>query len=139
MFDWASRPRLTTLRTKSVNGLTHWSVHTVAAETGISKSCVVRYCQLFGLQLHRSASFKLSTDLFFVEKLRDVVWLYLSPPQNALVICMDGKSQCQALERAQPMLPMGFGDVYGVTHDYNRHVTTTLFAALLESCLRVNT
>ena len=75
-------------------------------------------------------SFKLSTDPLFIEKLRDVVGLYLNPPENALVLCVDEKSQCQALERTQPMLPMGFGYVEGVTHDYVRHGTTTLFAAL---------
>ena len=120
----------TTLHTKPADGATHWSVRSVAAETGISKSSVARYFQLFGLQPHRSESFKLSTDPFFIEKLRDVVGLYLSPPDNALVICVDEKSQCQALERTQPMLPMGFGYVEGVTHDYKRHGTTTLFAAL---------
>lgn len=120
----------TTLHTKPANGSTHWSVRTVANETGISKSSVARYFQLFGLQPHRTESFKLSTDPFFIEKLRDVVGLYLSPPDNALVICVDEKSQCQALERTQPMLPMGFGYVEGVTHDYKRHGTTTLFAAL---------
>ncbi len=120
----------TTLHTKPANGSTHWSVRTVAAQTGISKTSVARYFQLFGLQPHRTQSFKLSNDPFFIEKLRDVVGLYLSPPDNALVICVDEKSQCQALERTQPMLPMGFGYVEGVTHDYKRHGTTTLFAAL---------
>lgn len=120
----------TTLHTKPADGSTHWSVRTVAAETGISKSSVQRYFQLFGLQPHRTEGFKLSTDPFFIEKLRDVVGLYLSPPDNALVICVDEKSQCQALERTQPMLPMGFGYAEGVTHDYKRHGTTTLFAAL---------
>jgi hypothetical protein len=102
----------------------------IYSETGISKTSVQRYFQLFGLQPHRSEGFKLSTDPFFIEKLRDVVGLYLSPPENALVLCVDEKSQCQALERTQPMLPMGFGYVEGVTHDYKRHGTTTLFAAL---------
>jgi len=120
----------TTLHTKPADGSTHWSVRSVAAETGISKSSVQRYFQLFGLQPHRTEHFKLSTDPFFVEKLRDVVGLYLNPPDKALVICVDEKSQCQALERTQPMLPMGFGYVEGVTHDYKRHGTTTLFAAL---------
>jgi len=120
----------TTLHTKPADGSTHWSVRTVAAETGISKTSVQRYFQLFGLQPHRSETFKLSNDPFFVEKLRDIVGLYLSPPDNALVICVDEKSQCQALERTQPMLPMGWGYVEGVTHDYKRHGTTTLFAAL---------
>src|SRR4249920_209115 len=120
----------TTLHTKPADGATHWSVRSAAAETGISKSSVQRYFRLFGLQPHRTEGFKLSTDPFFIEKLRDVVGLYLSPPENALVLCVDEKSQCQALERTQPMLPMGFGYVEGVTHDYKRHGTTTLFAAL---------
>jgi putative transposase len=119
-----------TLHTKPPDGATHWSVRSVAAETKISKSSVQRYFQMFGLQPHRTESFKLSTDPFFIEKLRDVVGLYLSPPDNALVLSVDEKSQCQALERTQPMLPMGFGYVEGVTHDYKRHGTTTLFAAL---------
>ena len=85
---------------------------------------------LSGCSRIAAESFKLSTDAFFIEKLRDVVGLYLSPPDNALVLCVDEKSQCQALERTQPMLPMGLGYVEGVTHDYVRHGTTTLFAAL---------
>jgi putative transposase len=120
----------TTLHTKPANGSTHWSVRTVATETGISKASVQRYFQLFGVQPHRTEGFKLSNDPFFVEKLRDVVGLYLSPPDNALVTCVDEKSQCQALERTQPMLPMGLGYVEGVTHDYKRHGTTTLFEGL---------
>jgi putative transposase len=120
----------TTLKTKPTNGTTHWSVRSVAAETAISKTSVHRYFQAFGLQPHRQDSFKLSTDPFFIEKLRDVVGLYLDPPENAIVLCVDAKSQCQALERTQPMLPMGLGYVEGVTHDYIRHGTTTLFAAL---------
>ena len=120
----------TTLHTKPASGSTHWSVRSVAAETGISKSSVQRYFQLFGLQPHRSESFKLSNDPFFVEKLRDVVGSYLSPLENALVLCVDEKSQCQALERTQPMLPMGFGYAEGVTHDNKRHGTTRLFAPL---------
>lgn len=109
---------------------THWSVRKVAAHTGISKSTVARYFALFGLQPHRSKSFKLSTDPFFMEKVRDVVGLYLNPPDKALVLSVDEKSQIQALERTQPVLPMGLGYVEGVTHDYYRHGTTTLFAAL---------
>jgi hypothetical protein len=111
-------------------GATHWSVRLVAEETGISKSTVGRYFKLFGLQPHRSKSFKLSTDPFFVEKVRDIVGLYLNPPDHALVLCVDEKSQIQALERTQPILPLGLGYVEGVTHDYFRHGTTTLFAAL---------
>jgi len=119
-----------TLKTKPKDGSTHWSVRSLEAETGISKTSVHRYFQAFGLQPHRQDSFKLSTDPFFIEKLRDVVGLYLDPPENAIVLCVDEKSQCQALERTQPMLPMGLGYVEGVTHDYIRHGTTTLFAAL---------
>ena len=102
----------------------------MAAGTGISKSTVQRYLQAFNLKPHRLETFKLSTDPLFIEKLRDVVGLYLNPPDNALVLCVDEKSQCQALERTQPMLPLGLGYVEGVTHDYVRHGTTTLFAAL---------
>jgi putative transposase len=119
-----------TLHKKPKDGSTHWSVRAAAAESGISKSSVQRYFQLFGLKPHRSESFKLSTDAFFIEKLRAVVGLYLNPPDNALVLCVDEKSQCQALERTQPMLPLGLGYVEGITHDYVRHGTTTLFAAL---------
>jgi putative transposase len=85
----------TTLHTKPASGSTHWSVRSVAAQTGISKSSVQRYFQLFGLQPHRSESFKLSNDPFFVEKLRDVVGLYLSPPENALVLCVDEKNSAR--------------------------------------------
>jgi len=119
----------TVLRTQPKDA-THWSVRSVAAKTGISKSTVQRYFQLFGVQPHRTTSFTLSTDPFFVEKVRDVVGLYLNPPENALVLCVDEKSQIQALERTQPILPMGLGYVEGVTHTYRRHGTTTLFAAL---------
>lgn len=119
-----------TLRTKPADGSTHWSVRTMADEVGFSKSSVQRYFSLFQLQPHRTKHFKLSTDPFFIEKLRDVVGLYLNPPDNALVLCVDEKSQVQALQRTQPMLPLGLGYVEGVTHDYVRHGTTTLFAAL---------
>src|SRR5438270_12475117 len=119
-----------TLHTKPADGSTHWSVRSIGDETGISPTSVHRYFKLFGLQPHRTKSFKLSTDPFFIEKLRDVVGLYLNPPENAVVLCVDEKSQIQALERTQPMLPMGLGYVEGVTHDYRRHGTTTLFAAL---------
>jgi len=108
----------------------HWSVRTLGEVTGISKTTVQRYLSLFGVQPHRTKSFKLSNDPFLVEKVREIVGLYLNPPQNALVLCVDEKSQCQALERTQPVLPMGLGYVEGITHDYVRHGTTTLFAAL---------
>jgi transposase len=111
-------------------GATHWSVRSMAEQTGISKSTVQRWFNLFGVQPHRSRSFKLSNDPFFIEKVRDIVGLYLNPPDHALVLCVDEKSQIQALDRTQPMLPMGLGYVEGVTHDYVRHGTTTLFAAL---------
>jgi len=120
----------TALHQQPRDGSTHWTIRGVAAETGISKTSVHRYLQLFGVAPHRSESFKLSTDPFFLEKLRDVVGLYLNPPDQALVLCVDEKSQVQALERTQPLLPLGFGYVEGVTHDYKRHGTTTLFAAL---------
>lgn len=110
--------------------VTHWTVRTVAARTGISKSTVQRYFQLFGVQPHRTKTFTLSPDPFFVEKVRDVVGLYLRPPAHALVLCVDEKSQIQALERTQPHLPLGLGYVEGITHTYTRHGTTTLFAAL---------
>jgi putative transposase len=108
---------------------THWSRRGLAAETGLSKSTVHRYMTLFGLQPHRSKSFKLANDPFFVEKVRDVVGLNLNPPDRALVPRVDEKSQTQALQRTQPALPMGLGYVEGITHDYVRHGTTTLFAA----------
>jgi putative transposase len=109
---------------------THWTVRHVAIQTGVPKSTVHRFFRLFGLQPHRSKSFKLSNDPFFVDKVRDIVGLYLNPPDKALVLCVDEKSQIQALERTQPVLPMGLGYLEGVTHDYVRHGTTTLFAAL---------
>ncbi len=109
---------------------THWSVRSMAGHSGVSKSTVQRWFKLFGVQPHRQGSFKLSTDPFFVEKVRDIVGLYLNPPDHAVVLCVDEKSQIQALQRTQPVLPMGLGYVEGVTHDYWRHGTTTLFAAL---------
>lgn len=118
-----------TLHSKPKNA-TQWSVRSAAKATGIPKSNVQRYFTLFGLQPHRQKSFKLSTDPLFVDKVRDIVGLYLNPPDKALVLCVDEKSQIQALERTQPLLPMGLGYVEGVTHDYYRHGTTTLFAAL---------
>ncbi len=118
-----------TLQTKPKDG-THWSIRAIARETRMSRPTVHRIWSAFGLQPARQRSFKLSTDPFFVEKVRDIVGLYLSPPDKAVVLCVDEKSQIQALERTQPMLPMGLGYVEGVTHDYERHGTTTLFAAL---------
>src|SRR5882672_10026704 len=109
---------------------THWSVRSFAAEANISKDMAHRLFRAASIAPHRASSFKLSNDLAFVEKVRDITGLYLNPPDHALVLCVDEKSQIQALERTQPVLPMGLGYVEGVTHDYVRHGTTTLFAAL---------
>jgi len=111
-------------------GETHWSTRSMEKETGISKSTINRVWNTFSLKPHRQDKFKLSNDPFFVDKVIDVVALYLSPPENAVVLCVDEKSQCQALERTQPQLPMGFGYSESVTDNYYRHGTTTLFAAL---------
>jgi putative transposase len=118
-----------TLNTKPKDG-THWTCRSIAEETKLSKSTVQRVWNAFGLQPHRQKHFKISTDPFFVEKVRDIVGLYLNPPDHAVVLCVDEKSQIQALDRTQPTLPLGLGYVEGVTHDYVRHGTTTLFAAL---------
>jgi putative transposase len=118
-----------TLKSKP-KAATHWTCRSLAAETGVSCATVHRLWRAFGLQPHRQKHFKLSTDPFFVEKVRDIVGLYLNPPDQAMVLCVDEKSQVQALDRTQPVLPMGLGYVEGVTHDYVRHGTTTLFAAL---------
>ncbi|WP_094556268.1 IS630 family transposase [Synechococcus sp. 1G10] len=118
------------LQTKPADGSTQWSARSLAAATGISKTTVHRWLQTFSVQPHRQKHFKLSTDPFFVEKVRDIVGLYLNPPDKAMVLCVDEKTQIQALDRTQPLLPMGLGYVEGVTHDYIRHGTTTLFAAL---------
>ena len=107
--------------TSKPKGATQWSVRRFARATGVSKSTVHRYFSLFGVQPHRTKGFKLSNDLFFVEKVRDIVGLYLNPPDKALVLSVDEKTQVQALERSQPVLPMGLGYVEGVTHDYFRH------------------
>jgi len=109
---------------------THWSVRSFAKEANVTASMTHRLFRMFGLQPHRTESFKLSNDPFFVEKVRDIVGLYLNPPDSALVLAVDEKSQIQALNRTQPVLPMGLGYVEGITHDYVRHGTTTLFAAL---------
>ncbi len=118
-----------TLKTKPKDQ-TQWSLRSMGAETGLTKDAVHRIWRTVGLQPHRHKHFKLSTDPFFVDKVRDIVGLYLHPPEHALVLCVDEKSQIQALERSQPLLPLGLGYVEGVTHDYKRHGTTTLFAAL---------
>jgi transposase len=109
---------------------THWSTRSMAAKSGLSKTTIGRIWGAFGLQPHRADSFKLSTDPFFVEKVRDVVALYLDPPERAVVLCVDEKSQIQALNRFQPILPMMPGVPERRSHDYVRHGTTSLFAAL---------
>jgi len=109
---------------------THWSTRSMAKASGLSVSTVHRIWNAFSLQPHRSESFKLSTDPQFVEKVRDIVGLYLDPPERALVLCVDEKSQIQALDRTQPLLPMRPGQAERRTHDYERHGVTTLFAAL---------
>ena len=109
---------------------THWSTRTMAKATGLSQSTVGRIWRTFGLQPHREKTFKLSTDPLFVEKLHDVVGLYMNPPNRAVVLSVDEKSQIQALDRSQPLIPMRPGSPERKTHDYTRHGTTTLFAAL---------
>jgi transposase len=111
-------------------GATHWSTRTMAAAEGVSEATVRRIWKAHGLKPHRVRSFKLSNDKRFIEKLDDVVGLYLNPPEHALVLSCDEKSQIQALDRTQPGLPLGNGHVATMTHDYVRHGTTTLFAAL---------
>lgn len=110
---------------------THWSLRSMAAASGISRSSVNTIWRAFNLQPHRSETFKLSRDPHFVEKVRDIVGLYMSPPENAVVICVDEKSQMQALDRTQPLLPLRPGTPERRTHDYHRHGTSSLFAALM--------
>ena len=109
---------------------THWSTRTMATAQGVSHASVARIWDAHGLKPHRIETFKLSTDTRFVEKLTDVVGVYLNPPDKALVLCVDEKSQVQALDRTQPGLPMKKGRCGTLTHDYKRHGTTCLFAAL---------
>jgi transposase len=109
---------------------THWSSRGMARASGLSVSTVQRIWRAFGLQPHRLETFKLSTDPDFVAKVRDVVGLYVAPPERAIVLCVDEKSQIQALDRSQPMLPMRPGQAARRSHDYKRHGTTSLFAAL---------
>ncbi|KON80378.1 IS630 family transposase [Azoarcus sp. PA01] len=118
-----------TLETVPKNA-THWSTRSMAREMGMSQTAVSRIWRAFGLQPHRQETFKLSTDPLFVDKVRDIVGLYLDPPVKAMVLCVDEKSQIQALDRTQPILPLAPGLPERRTHDYMRHGTTTLFAAL---------
>jgi len=119
----------TTLETMPA-AATHWSTRSMAKASGLSISTVHRIWRAFSLQPHRSETFKLSADPLFVDKVRDIVGLYLNPPDHALVLCVDEKSQIQALDRTQPLLPMRPGQAERHTHDYKRHGTTSLFAAL---------
>ena len=111
-------------------GATHWSTRTMAKSTGMSQTAISRIWRAFALRPHRSKTFKISRDPLFVDKVRDVVGLYLNPPDKALVLCVDEKSQIQALDRSQPVLPMRPGQTERRSHDYRRHGTTSLFAAL---------
>ena len=111
-------------------GSTHWSTRKLAKEADVSQSSVSRIWRAFQLKPHRTETFTLSTDEFFVEKVRDIVGLYMSPPDHAIVLCVDEKSQIQALERTQPILPLVFGHSERATATYKRHGTTNLFAAL---------
>jgi transposase len=109
---------------------THWSTRSLAKHVGLSRNSIHRIWQAFSLAPHRSETFKLSRDPLFIDKVRDIVGLYLAPPERALVLCVDEKSQIQALDRTAPLLPMRPGQVERRTHDYARHGTTSLFAAL---------
>jgi len=123
--------RLVELTTQSTpEAATHWSTRTMAAELGISAASVSRHWRANGLKPHVVRGFKVSRDPKFIEKLEDIVGLYLSPPEHALVLCCDEKSQVQALDRTQPGLPLKKGRAATMTHDYKRNGTTTLFAAL---------
>jgi len=111
-------------------GQTHWSTRGLAKASGLSRMTVSRIWHAFGLQPHRADTFKLSPDPQLIEKVRDIVGLYMNPPEHALAFCVDEKSQIQALDRTQPLLPLRPGQVERGTHDYKRHGTTSLFAAL---------
>jgi transposase len=122
---------------------THWSTRLMAKKMGLSQTAIVRIWRAFGLQPHRVESFKISKDPQFVEKVRDIVGLYLNPPERAIVLCVDEKSQVQALNRTQPILPLAPGVPARQTHDYERHGVTSLFAAMdvasgvtISSCYR---
>jgi len=121
---------LTTTLESLPRDATHWSTRSLAQECGFSRSTVSRIWRAFGLQPHRCETFKLSKDPLFIDKVRDIVGLYLNPPDRTMVLCVDEKSQIQALDRTQPMLPMRPGQAERRSHDYKRHGTTSLFAAL---------
>ena len=127
----ATVERIVTMTLESTpTDATHWSTRDLAKRIGVSQSTVSRVWRAFNLQPHRVKSFRLSNDPLFIEKVRDIVGLYMNPPDHAVVLCVDEKSQIQALERAQPLLPLRPGQPQRRTHQYLRHGTTTLFAAL---------
>jgi transposase len=127
--EQVERAIVTTLESTPPNA-THWSSRGLAAATGLSQTAVVRIWRAFALQPHRAETFKLSHDPLFIDKVRDIVGLYMNPPERALVLCVDEKPSIQALERTAPVLPLQPGQVERHTHDYIRHGTTDLFAAL---------
>jgi transposase len=127
----AQGERVITLTLESTpSNATHWSTRLLARRCGMSQSAISRIWRAFALQPHRSETFKLSRDPLFIENVRDIVGLYLNPPERALVLCVDEKAQIQALDRTQPLLPMRPGQIERRTHDSERHGTTSLFAAL---------
>jgi transposase len=127
--EQVERVIVTTLETTPKDA-THWSTRSMASELGLTQSAVLRIWQAFGLQPHRQETWKLSKDPQFIDKVRDVVGLYLNPPERAVVLCVDEKSQIQALDRTAPILPMLPGTPQRATHDYKRHGTSSLYAAL---------
>ena len=128
--DQSAVERVLTEVTRPPKGRARWSVRSMARHAGLSKSAVQQLWARNALKPHRTRTFKISRDPLFEPKFWDVIGLYLEPPQKALVLCCDEKSQCQALERTQPGLPLGVGHIRTRTHDYTRHGTVTLFAAL---------
>ena len=131
MIDDADVERVIALTLEATHkDATHWSTRSMARRSGLSHNTVSRIWRAFALQPHRTETFKLSADPLFIEKVRDIVGLYLNPPDRALVLCVDEKSQIQALDRTRPLLPLRPGQAERRTHDYVRHGTTSLFAAL---------
>ncbi len=128
--DEAIEQLLTRTLESTPRDATHWSTRSMEQATGISRSSISRIWRAFALKPHRTETFKLSKDPLFIEKVRDIVGLYMNPPDRAMVLCVDEKSQIQALDRTQPLLPMRPGQIERRTHDYVRHGTTSLFAAL---------
>ncbi len=128
--DWQVELVLTRTLESQPEAATHWSTCDMARICGLSQSSISRIWRAFSLAPHRAETFKLSRDPLFIEKVRDIVGLYLDPPDRALVLCVDEKSQIQALDRTAPLLPMRSGQIERRTHDYARHITTSPFAAL---------